>query len=1176
MRGKRVKRILSVVLAMQLLVGSSLFTVASENIKQSFDYVQTWDFEDGQGAVLPEGFQLMLGDAKMVEADGNRVIQLSGNYPNVFIGNAFGGDLDFQARFRVLKHEGTGGLGLHFREQAVDGKLGYTTVYEENNSKEAKLIIRKRVGQTMNPVKDKRVSLDGAGQWHTLRVTMVGEKASLYLDGELQLEQEFTGFDEGKVGLWAYKDTVQFDDIVLKMPKKPSEPATIDKQKITLVEGNSAKAEFILNLKGNQLSGIYMEEQELKEGVDYSLERDEKESVKVSFNEVVTGKLKAGQTYKVRFNFDNETNLEAQISVILASNQAKRIQWENFNTSLVEGKLSEDLQLLIQYIDKYIVNKWWNEKKNFDVQDEKEYLDLGGTQEHTIRPLSHQARTLAASLKLNIYNENIAKVSREEAMEMAVKLTKSLAKSHKANTSNGWGKEWQSAFWAADAGQAGWMLWDELDPVDRENVRAMVEYEANRFIGYQVPYYKDRNGKEIYKGDSKSEENSWNADVLMLAVSMMPEHENAKVWRSKGVELMLSAFSVPSDCSSEEVVNGFKLGKTMNGYNMEENGMVINHGRMHPDYLSTIYQNVVSSVSCALGNIATPKAALHNTDIVYEAFVNFDLSVYDKPGQNIYVKDEEGNATFELVYPQGTDWGTDRQINFFLLDVMADGLGFDENCEVKGKDWAAARMPEMLRMQQRGSNEDLSSLTGEYYRSGDKDRYASREEWVAYHAISAYLSMWVFENDMVRITNENYSNVQPENFTSVALNVPQKIEIGKKVQAELEPNKEIPYLDESFATITYTSSAPEVITVSDVGEITGLKEGSAQITVTVDFEGVVHSDTVTVRVLEIPEFNLEIYAQDFEGGEIPEEFELLNGNWVIEEEDGNKILRQVGTSGGLLIGDAFEGDFAIEVKYRQAAKKDQYSGSGLYLREQGTEKDGYSVNIGQISEQSNRGIELRERSTSGGIVHKVYRTGEIARDSWHTLRAEVWQGTIRVYVDGELILENDYDTYDSGKVGLWAYKEKTDFDNLRIFRNRKEYDKIAAMEALQKDYDIFKDIEAGNYTEESWNRFCNALEEARMALENADKTTEELKQIHKELKDAKEALKEKEEPVDPGKEPGQEPDKDPDKDSDGNSTQNTKPSGSKPVATGDDTPSEVYIGFGIAALLLAVRRKKNQ
>ncbi len=1173
MKGKRVRKILGVVLAAQLLLGNSLFTLATENAKQSFDYVQTWDFEDAQGAALPESFQLMLGDAKMVETDGNRVIQLSGNYPNVFIGNAFGGDLDFQARFRVLKHEGTGGLGLHFREQAVNGKLGYTTVYEENNSKEAKLIIRKRVGQTMDPVKDKRVSLDGAGQWHTLRILMEGKKASLYLDGELQLEQELTGFDEGKVGLWAYKDTVQFDDIVLKLPEKPSEPVTIDKQTVTLVEGKSAKAEFTLNMNGNQLSDIYMGEQKLKEGVDYSLESGEKESVKVSFTEAMTGKLKAGQNYKIRFNFDNETSLEAQISVILAGNQVKRIQWENFNTNLVEGKLSEDLQLLIQYIDKYIVNKWWNEKKNFDSQDAKEYLDLGGTQEHTIRPLSHQARTLAASLKLNIYNEDIAKVSREEAMEMAVKLTKSLAKSHKANTANGWGKEWQSAFWAADAGQAGWMLWDELDARDQENVRAMVEYEANRFIGYQVPYYKDRNGKDIYKGDSKSEENSWNADLLMLAVGMMPEHENVKAWRSKGVELMLSAFAVPSDCVSEEVVNGFKLGKTMNGYNMEENGMVINHDRMHPDYLSTIYQNVVSSVSCALGNIATPKAALHNTDIVYEAFVNFDLSIYDKPGQNIYVKDKEGNATFELVYPQGTDWGTDRQINFFLLDVMADGLGFDENCVVKGKDWAAARMPEMLRMQQRGSNGDLSSLTGEYYRSGDKDSYASREEWVSYHAISAYLSMWVFENNMVRITNENYSNVQPENFTSIALKAPEKIAIGESVQTDFEPNKEIPYLDESFASITYTSSAPEVIAVSDTGEMSGLKEGSAEITISVDFAGVVHSDTVTVRVVESPEFNLEIYAQDFEGGEIPEEFELLNGNWVIEEEDGNKILRQIGTSGGLLIGDALEGDFAIEVNYRQAEKKEQYSGSGLYLREQGSEKDGYSVNIGQISEQPNRGIELRERSTSGGIVNNVYKTGEISRNRWHTLRAEVWQGTISVYVDGELILENDYDTYDAGKVGLWAYKEKTDFDNLRIFRNRKEYDKIAAREALQEDYDAFKNIESGNYTEESWSRFWNALEAARMALEDSDKTTQELKQIQEELKAAKEALKEK--PADPGKEPGKEPDKDPDKDSDKNSTENTKPSGSKPVATGDDTQSGAYIGLGIAALFLAIRRKKN-
>lgn len=52
MKGKRVRKILGVVLAAQLLLGNSLFTLATENAKQSFDYVQTWDFEDAQGLSL--------------------------------------------------------------------------------------------------------------------------------------------------------------------------------------------------------------------------------------------------------------------------------------------------------------------------------------------------------------------------------------------------------------------------------------------------------------------------------------------------------------------------------------------------------------------------------------------------------------------------------------------------------------------------------------------------------------------------------------------------------------------------------------------------------------------------------------------------------------------------------------------------------------------------------------------------------------------------------------------------------------------------------------------------------------------------------------------------------------------------------------------------------------------
>ncbi len=1058
MKKRIIKHVICFVLAAQLLAGSCVTAQALEGdpgvtdlqSAEDLDVVETWDFEEADpGTVLPEGFQLLEGNglaghAEIVDYEGNKVLKMSGDYPNVYIGEAFSGDLEYEARFKVLNHVGSGGIGLHFREQAVDGKLGYTTAYEANSATEANFIVRKRVGQTQDPKKSVLLTLEDTMDWHTLKIQMTGTMAYVYLDDVLRLEQELTGFDEGKIGLWTYKDTAIFDDITLKRSGDVVENASIDREKLTIVEGASDPAGFSLTLNGNSLQGIAADGRPLEENRDYTL-AEENGVLKVTFTEAFLGGIAAGSTCSLAFTFDLCGELTAEIYVVPAADAVKAIDWSSMDTRSLEGELAEDLQTLIQYIDKYIVNKWWNEKKNFDSQESSEYLNLGGTSEHVIRPLSHEARTLAASLKLNIYSEDVAGVSRDDAMDMAVKLTRSLAKSHKANTSTGgWGNEWQSAFWAADAGQAGWLLWDELSAQDKEYVRAMVEYEADRFIGYDVPYYKDRDGNDISPGDSKSEENSWNADLLMLAVSMMPEHQNVDAWRTKAVELMLSAFSVPSDCTSDEVINGFVLGKTMNGYNMEENGMVINHSRVHPDYLSTVYQNVVVAVSCALAGDGTPAAALHNADRVYEAFVNYDLAEYGMPGQHIYKQDEDGNATFELNYPEGTDWGTDRQINFFLLDVMADGLGFDENCDVKGEEWAAARMPEMLRMQQRGGEDDLSSLTGEYYRSGDSDTYASREEWVAYHAISAYMFMWASENGMITITNENYSNITSDKFTSVTFSGPESMEIGETAQTTVTPNPEIPYLDDSFAKITYTSSAPEIISVSEDGKLTALREGSAEITVTVDFDGVVHEDTITVETYEEPVFDLEVYSEDFESGEIPEEFDIRGGGWIIEEEaDGNQILRQTNTAGGdILIGDAFGDSFAYELKFRQSEDKATYSGTGVYFRNQEDLKDGYSINVGQLSNSSDTGIEVRERSVDGGIVNSVRKLGEIPRGEWHTLRVQVWGERVQVFVDGTEVLEGDYDTYTQGKIGLWAYKELADFDDLKIYRSSKEFARV--------------------------------------------------------------------------------------------------------------------------------------
>lgn len=422
------------------------------------------------------------------------------------------------------------------------------------------------------------------------------------------------------------------------------------------------------------------------------------------------------------------------------------IDWSKVNTNILNGELAEGIIYLLNNGTKYIVNDWY-EKRGFKSQEGCDYLTLGGINEHSIRPVSEMARALAITIKLNVYNEDYTGVSTEDAKEIAVRLTKSLAKAHLSNTKDGWGNAWQSAFWAADVAHAGWLLWDEFNADEKAIIQNCIIHEANRFIDYETPYYKDREGNINFIGDSKAEENSWNSNILTMACAMMPNHVNYNAWMHKNIELMISSFAVPDDVTSNRIVNGYMLCELLNGSNVNPDGTVVNHNIIHPDYQSTITQNFLNATIFASAGLIIPEACIFNSDIIYKSFVDLDVGTINEKlkGEHIY-KRNNGKASAEIVYPNGTDWGTDRQINFFLVDIYAYIFGFDKDCSLKGYDFALARIPVMKAMQNRNDN-------GKYYVDGDSDKYKSREEWVMWHASVAYLALWASENNLYTFTN---------------------------------------------------------------------------------------------------------------------------------------------------------------------------------------------------------------------------------------------------------------------------------------------------------------------------------------------------------------------------------------------------------------------------------------
>jgi hypothetical protein len=419
------------------------------------------------------------------------------------------------------------------------------------------------------------------------------------------------------------------------------------------------------------------------------------------------------------------------------------IPWGIFAAGLPGDEDAQRAGAILLNTNRYALRTWYVAKGyNSASQQAANYLNLGGNAEGVIRPAASEALALAVSLKTGIYNPTVTTVNATEAHQKAAKLTRSLAHSHLVNLANGWGNSWQSGLWATYAGTAGWLLWDSpyLSALDRQDVRQLVEYEANRFIGYRVPYYRDRAGVALTPGDSKAEENAWNAGILALATAMMPNHANYDAWNYKAHELMVSSFATSSDLTNPELINGTSAANWLNGSNANMDGVVINHSRVHPDYMSTISLVNFAGLANGLAGKPAPDAAFYNSDLVYDALADLPFAAGSSyppggpiaaPGGTVYIDDSSN-----IYYPQGNPWGTGRRMHFALSDVQARVFGFDNVAEQNGSYWANLHAQVVLDMQ----NATADRRT---YTTATQDTYSGREEWVAAQAAQTYLTYWL-------------------------------------------------------------------------------------------------------------------------------------------------------------------------------------------------------------------------------------------------------------------------------------------------------------------------------------------------------------------------------------------------------------------------------------------------
>lgn len=256
-----------------------------------------------------------------------------------------------------------------------------------------------------------------------------------------------------------------------------------------------------------------------------------------------------------------------------------------------------------------------------------------------------------------------AGVTWEKIEDMARKTLVFAYSTHKANRlkvckgNNYWGSvsnadhTWESSLWAMSVAYSAFFQWDKLSDTQKSHIYALLKAECNYELERSIP--------TGYAGDTKAEENGWEADVLAATLGLFPDDPLAPKWFERLREFAINSYSHPSDQTNTTVIDSWYDTKTIadlyKGQNLYDDYSLQNHNLFH-----TSYQNVVQQ---ELGEAALAlklfQQGLHGTETwKTNALMHHNQEVQDSILNWLALPDGE------LAMPNGNDW------SLFLYDQI--------------------------------------------------------------------------------------------------------------------------------------------------------------------------------------------------------------------------------------------------------------------------------------------------------------------------------------------------------------------------------------------------------------------------------------------------------------------------------------------------------------------------
>lgn len=234
---------------------------------------------------------------------------------------------------------------------------------------------------------------------------------------------------------------------------------------------------------------------------------------------------------------------------------------------------------------------------------------------------------------------------------------------HKANKlktcqgGNYWGSaatndsQWESSLWAMSVAYSAFFQWDRLTEQQRGYVYALLKAECNYELARSIP--------TGYVGDTKAEENGWEAGVLAATLGLFPDDELAPQWFERLRLFAINSYSHRADQADQTVVDpaydATTVAQLYRGQNLYDDYTLQNHNYFHTSYQNVVIQEL-GEAALALKLFQTQlhgtekwktNALMHNNQQVQQQVLNW-LALADG----------------ELAMPNGNDW------SLFLYDQI--------------------------------------------------------------------------------------------------------------------------------------------------------------------------------------------------------------------------------------------------------------------------------------------------------------------------------------------------------------------------------------------------------------------------------------------------------------------------------------------------------------------------